>query len=53
MFISVLLIELFLLLFFSPLLFFQIIAGSKDSNKLEAWMFPQGLRNQLKEAKHR
>jgi len=31
----------------------QIIAGSKDSNKLEAWMFPQELRNQVKEAKHR
>jgi hypothetical protein len=30
----------------------RIIAGSKDSNKLEAWMFPQGLRNHLKEAKH-
>ncbi|PSN32875.1 hypothetical protein C0J52_24120 [Blattella germanica] len=30
-----------------------IIAGSKDSNKLEAWGFPQEIRNHLKEAKHR
>jgi hypothetical protein len=33
--------------------FFQIIAGSKDSNKLEAWAFPQEIRSHLKEAKHK
>ncbi|KAJ9582449.1 hypothetical protein L9F63_003207, partial [Diploptera punctata] len=31
----------------------RIIAASKDSNKLEAWGFPQEIRNHLKEAKHR
>ncbi|XP_069673102.1 serine-rich adhesin for platelets isoform X2 [Periplaneta americana] len=31
----------------------RIIAGSKDGNKLEAWGFPQEIRNHLKEAKHR